>query len=303
MCNKLKRKLGGKQADWERVERFPEQPLITIITSTFNAAKNLHWTGDSILNQTYPYVQWIVADGGSEDETLAIIERYADLIDIWFSEPDKGIYDAWNKAIRYCQGDWVLFLGAGDELPEACTLGKIAPILQRAHPNHDLVYGDLLLITEHGRRSLECVGGPWEQMEGKWSMFRPKLPAHPSIFHHKSLFVLENPFDTRFAIAADTYFLLRQIREKKPLYCGILVDKMPVGGVSGKLSSVVYFFRETRLASKELGFNPPMSHQVYEFFLVFTKWIIDKILPKKVGFFLADMFRLLCGKKPRWSIR
>lgn len=296
-------KLEGRRADWDSISRSFDLPLITIITSTYNAEKDLHWTGDSIGRQSYPFIQWIIADGGSEDETLPVIERYKDVIDIWFSEQDQGIYNAWNNAIRYCQGDWVLFLGAGDELPEACTLEKVVPFLQGAYPNHDLVYGDLLLISEQERRPLEYVGGPWEQMEGKWCMFRPQLPGHPSVFHHKSLFVQESPFDTRFKIAADTHFLLKHIRNKKPLYCGILVDKMPVGGVSGKLSSVIDFFRETRLASKELGFNPPISHQVFEFILILAKWVVGKILPERAGLFLADMFRLLCGKKRRWSIR
>lgn len=106
-------------------------PLITIITSTFNAGEQLRFTAQSIKNQTYPHIQWIIVDGKSSDNTIDIIEELGELVSVWFSEKDSGIYDAWNKALKYAKGDWIQFIGAGDELAEADTLEKIAQILKR----------------------------------------------------------------------------------------------------------------------------------------------------------------------------
>ena len=294
-------KLDGKQVDWDAVARTPEQPLITIITSTYNAARDLHHTGDSIRKQSYPFIQWIIADGGSDDGTVAAIEQYHDIVDAWFSEPDSGIYDAWNKALRYAKGDWIQFLGAGDELADFSTLEKIVPVLAKAHPQHDLVYGNLLLLTEENREVLDCLGESWLTMKDKWSGFRPWLPAHPSVFHHNSLFGENEPFDLRFKIAADSYFMMKSIKKKAPLYTELLIDKMPVGGVSSTFTSVLNYYSETKQIARVLGYVQTLKQQVFEYFLLITKFLISSVFPCSFSYVVADSFRLLCGKKKRWS--
>jgi len=91
-------------------------PLITIITVVYNGEKYLEETIKSVINQTYPNVEYIIIDGGSTDGTLDIIKKYEDYIDYWVSEKDKGIYDAMNKGILVSNGKYLLFLNADDFL-------------------------------------------------------------------------------------------------------------------------------------------------------------------------------------------
>ncbi|MDT8445014.1 MAG: glycosyltransferase family 2 protein [Desulfuromonadales bacterium] len=278
-------------------------PLITIITSTFNAAKDFHWTGDSIRKQTYPYIQWIIADGASTDDTLSVIKQYEDVVDFWFSEPDQGIYDAWNKALKYAKGEWVQFIGAGDELAEPDTLEKIAPVLSKAYPEHELVYGNVLRLTEIGRQPFVKIGESWETMKKKWTLFRPALPFHPAVFQHQSLFVEPDPFDIRFTIASDCHLLLKSIKNKKPLYFDLLIDKMPLGGVSGNFMSCLTIASENKVISHELGFKLPFWHVFFGETLLLTKTLLILVFPQKIVFKIADIFRIVCGEKPKWNLK
>ena len=92
-------------------------PLITVITVVYNGEKYLEETIQSVINQTYPNVEYIIIDGGSTDGTLDIIKKYEDRIDYWVSEKDKGLYDAMNKGWSLIDGDSrILFLVAGDRV-------------------------------------------------------------------------------------------------------------------------------------------------------------------------------------------
>ena len=90
-------------------------PLIfSIVIATYNAELFLLRCLRSVFEQTYEHVEIIVIDGGSNDNTVPILQANADKIRAWISEPDSGIYEAWNKALVRWRGDWILFLGADD---------------------------------------------------------------------------------------------------------------------------------------------------------------------------------------------
>ncbi|MBM6736204.1 glycosyltransferase [Mediterranea massiliensis] len=89
---------------------------ISVITVCYNAASTLEATILSVLNQTYPNIEYIIIDGGSTDGSVDIIKKYADRLAYWVSEQDKGIYDAMNKGIKIASGDFLYFLGADDIL-------------------------------------------------------------------------------------------------------------------------------------------------------------------------------------------
>ena len=103
----------------------PEYPLITVVTVVFNGEATLEQTIQSVVNQTYDNVEYIIVDGGSKDRTLDIIKKYEDRIDYWQSEPDKGIYDAMNKGIELANGDWINFMNSGDSFYNECVIKNI----------------------------------------------------------------------------------------------------------------------------------------------------------------------------------
>ncbi|MDR2147149.1 MAG: glycosyltransferase, partial [Tannerella sp.] len=92
---------------------MPNSPLFSIITVTYNAEKVLERTVLSVVNQTYPHVEFIVIDGASKDGTVRIIRHFETGIRYWVSEADGGIYDAMNKGLKAASGDYVWFLNAG----------------------------------------------------------------------------------------------------------------------------------------------------------------------------------------------
>ncbi|MGL5637387.1 MAG: glycosyltransferase, partial [Bacteroidales bacterium] len=100
------------------------KPLFSIITVTYNAGNLLIPTMDSISAQTYKDYEYIIVDGCSKDHTLSLIESRKREITTFLSEPDKGIYDAMNKALRLATGEYILFMNAGDTLHSADTLSR-----------------------------------------------------------------------------------------------------------------------------------------------------------------------------------
>ncbi len=272
------RKQGGRQRNWDEVRAKTAKPIITIITSTYNVAQVLHWTLDSIRKQTYENVQWIVADGASTDDTVELLRQHSDVIDYWFSEPDTGIYDAWNKALEYIQGDWVQFIGAGDELFEADTLKKAAVYLRSAYPEYELVYGQVMHVSEKNRKELYVSGEPWENYKNKWDGNRPKLPVQTGIYHHSSYFTGQKTvFDTSYKIVADCHLLLQEIKLNTNMkFIPFIFTIMPIGGVSGSVEGGLKIYLETQRSMKELNIMIPihkrfMNSIKYKFVRVFIK--------------------------------
>ncbi|OKS86943.1 glycosyltransferase family 2 protein [Mucilaginibacter polytrichastri] len=125
-------------ANINKQDFLPDMPVISIISVVYNAEEFLEQTLLSIVKQTYRNIELIIIDGGSTDGTLDIIKRYEKHISYWVSEPDKGIYDAMNKATEVVTGDWVNFVGAGDIL-----LNVLHKVVERLKDNNKIYYGDV----------------------------------------------------------------------------------------------------------------------------------------------------------------
>ena len=118
-------------------------PLISVVTVSYNAVLTIEQTILSVINQTYPHIEYIIIDGGSTDGTVDIIKKYANRIAYWVSEPDKGIYDAMNKGIRTAKGEWINFMNAGDLFYSKDTLEKV--FSKSINDNIKVIYGDVML--------------------------------------------------------------------------------------------------------------------------------------------------------------
>ena len=103
--------------------------LISIVTVSYNAVLTIEQTILSVINQTYPNVEYIIIDGGSTDGTVDIIKKYEDKIAYWVSEPDKGIYDAMNKGVVVATGEWINFMNAGDIFTDGDVIDKYLQLI------------------------------------------------------------------------------------------------------------------------------------------------------------------------------
>lgn len=122
--------------------------LVSLVTPSFNQARYLQRTIESVLHQSYPHLQYIVMDGGSTDGSREILESYQDQID-WFSEPDRGQAHAINKGLHRARGQILGYLNSDDVLAPG-AIDKVVAHFQ-AHPDWDLVYGRALLIDDQDR--------------------------------------------------------------------------------------------------------------------------------------------------------
>lgn len=121
------------------------QPTISIITVVYNGADLLPRTMQSVFDQTYPNIEYILVDGNSTDGTIDIIKANQDKISQWISEPDKGLYDAMNKGLRMATGDFVWFMNAGDSIFDKNTLEKS---MENYTSDTDVLYGEVMLVND-----------------------------------------------------------------------------------------------------------------------------------------------------------
>lgn len=190
---------GGK-SPITTVESFPIGiPLITVITVVFNAEASLEETLQSVFIQNYPYLEYIVIDGGSTDKTLAIVEQYDSKLSHWRSEADLGLYDAMNKGIALSHGHLICLLNAGDR-HEPHTLERLSKAWQSTlKPS---------IFVGH------CQTLKKNSSEGYIEFVRPqqlpsKMLPHASVFVSRNIYEQLGLFDLNFRIASDFDFLCR----------------------------------------------------------------------------------------------
>ena len=123
-------------------------PLVSIVTPSFNQARYLEATIQSVLSQNYPRLEYIIVDGGSTDGSVEIIKKYENKLAWWASQKDQGQTDAINKGLAHAKGDILAWINS-DDAYEAGALSSAVDFLQ-AHPENGLVYGDANYINEAG---------------------------------------------------------------------------------------------------------------------------------------------------------
>ncbi|MCR5276676.1 MAG: glycosyltransferase [Bacteroidales bacterium] len=167
-------------------------PKISVVTVSYNTVHVIARTLESVLSQTYGNTEYIVIDGASTDGAAELIRSYADRIDHFVSEPDKGLYDAMNKGIRAASGDFVLFLNADDVFADYDVLGDVAEFIG-LHPEADVIYGNSVQVFEYGS---------YQVRPGQAYLNHKMCISHQATFVRTEL-LRSHPFDTRFRYAAD----------------------------------------------------------------------------------------------------
>jgi glycosyltransferase involved in cell wall biosynthesis len=199
-------------------------PLVSVITSVLNGAETIRNCIESVLRQDYPNVEHIVIDGGSTDRTLEVLRQYDDRIALWRSQPDRGIYDAWNKALLEARGEWICFLGADDELLPDAVSAYMA--LAAKEPQAEYLSSKVKVV--HSSGYVRIIGSPWT-----WRKFaRAMCTPHPGSMHRRSLFDRLGTYDTSYRIAADYELLLRARDQLRAAYLPVTTAIMKAGGMS-----------------------------------------------------------------------
>ncbi len=199
----------------------------------FNSAKTIRQTIESVLNQTYTNIEYILIDGKSTDNTVAIIQEYAPLFATkgiayrWVSEPDNGIYDAMNKGIKMAVGEWIGIINSDDWY----ELDNCAIIQDHTHLQNTILYGKIkywknnspLFIRENENISLLNKG---------------MVIPHPTVFIPKAIYEKIGLFDVKFKVAADWELMLR-LRKNKYKFEVInnLIVNFTCDGVSSEINN------------------------------------------------------------------
>lgn len=127
-----------------------KNPLVSIVTPSYNQARFLSKTMESVFSQDYPHIEYIVIDGGSTDGSVALLEENADRLAYWVSEPDKGQTEAINKGFARANGEILAWLNSDDAYKPGAVAAAVDYLTR--HPDVGLVYGDADFIDEHGNR-------------------------------------------------------------------------------------------------------------------------------------------------------
>lgn len=215
---------------------------LTIITINYNNKSGLKKTMESVINQAFNDIEYIVIDGGSTDGSLELIKEYADNIDYWVSEPDKGIYNAMNKGIVMANGEYLQFLNSGDCLVDELVVEKM---MDRAS-EYDMVYGNCIMVYPDGRMVVDCPGGA----EINFRTFFNATINHQASFIKRSLFYKYGLYDEQLKIASDWKFFLIAfgLNQAKTLFKNIDVVYYDRSGVSVLQKVLMYSERETVLS-------------------------------------------------------
>ena len=243
---------------------------IGIVIATYNSGRTLRECLDSIQAQDFKDVDLYVQDGGSTDDTLAILSEY-DFVR-FSSEKDSGVYSAWNKALKQVNAEWIVFMGSDDYFSSPSALSSVLEYLNAAdRQGLRLVYGRNILVDQSGGL-IDEVGVPWS--EAKNDLSKRMTIRHPGCFHHVSLFEKIGGFNENYKVIGDYHFILRALVGSDAGFYPFSIVSHRVGGLSNKPSLMMSIIRENFRLRKELALTP--------------LYLVDGIFIKRLVIFLMS---------------
>jgi len=215
---------GGLRTQGFFKQLLPGKPLVTVITVVFNGEKYLEETIQSVINQTYDNIEYIIIDGGSTDGTLSIINRYADLIDYWASEKDFGISDAFNKGITLSSGNIIGILNADDWYEKDAVKEAVDALIQC---NSDIAHGLVQFWREHEKTELVAANHDL--------LMREMTINHPTVFVKRGVYESIGLFRIDMKYAMDYEWVLRaKCNRFVFVYIPVIIANMRLCGVSDR---------------------------------------------------------------------
>jgi glycosyltransferase involved in cell wall biosynthesis len=203
---------------------------VSIITVSFNSAKTIADTIESVLSQDFPEIEYIIVDGDSTDGTVDIIRQNESRISQWISEKDQGMYDAMNKGIAMATGDVIGILNSDDVYMNTHVISDLIYLMQTQ--NTEVVFADLILVDSSNQNKVIRYydSGHFHPNKFKFGW----MPAHPTVFVKHELYQRVGKFSTTYQIAADYEMLIRMLAIEKASYAYFPkpVVRMRAGGAS-----------------------------------------------------------------------
>ena len=229
---------------------------VSIITATYNSAKYIASSLNSIFNQDYKDIECIIIDGDSKDQTKSIIETYQikNLNITLVSEADNGIYDALNKGIKLATGDLIGFVHSDDNLASPHIISELVLAIKEKQAFG--IYGDLQYVSQLDTSKLIR---DWKSCVFSKSLLKKGwMPPHPTLFLKKEVYQKHGNFNQNYKISADYDFMLRVLKDKtlRFVYLPKVIIKMRVGGASNKnLKNIILKTKEDykAITSNKIG--------------------------------------------------
>ena len=205
-------------------------PQLSVIIGVKNGAATLQRCLDSIAAQDIPAREVIVIDSASIDGTRELLEanQRAGKVTDYVSEPDGGLYEAWNKGVRRSRGEWICFLGCDDAFHDASAARRLLEGAAASGREPRIVYGLVHRVTERGVIA-ETWGEPWAAARAP--CFAGFSIPHPGSLHHRSIFEERGLYDESYRIAGDYEMFLRELLLRDPVFVDHVVVDMRFGGM------------------------------------------------------------------------
>lgn len=276
-----------------------QSPLITVIVAVYNGEDTLQQCIDSVANQTYPNKQLIIVDGDSNDGTVQLLKDNREKIDYWISEPDSGVYNAWNKGLKQANGDWICFLGTDDYFWDEAVLDKLSVALVDIPPGVRLAYAQVMLIGTNDE-VLFPVGESWDTFRERFH--EGACLPHQGVLHRHDLFQQIGEFDESFRIGGDYEIMLRELKAAEAMFIpDIIVAAMRQGGLSSNPAETVQAMLDIRRAQKMHGQNWPSFFWIKAMARVYLRLLLWKIVGGDMARKILDLGRRLKGAPPYWT--
>ena len=213
-----------------------KKPLVSIITASLNSEKTIEQTIQSVLNQTYKNIQYIIIDGLSTDRTNDVVAKYRKEIDIHISEKDNGLYHAFNKGISLAKGEIIGILNS-DDFYDTNSIDKVVSAYE-TYGDKKIYFGNMGLIDEKSN----LTGTRIINHNSYFFMRSGQSIPHPTVFVPKKIYTKFGVFDTSYKIAADYDLLFRYlfVNKIKYIYIESTLTFFRVGGVSSNFFPLAF---------------------------------------------------------------